>query len=55
MRAVFEKCGYAKEGHFRQAWPVSDGSRLDSVEYGILRSDWETATITPVNWTDNII
>jgi RimJ/RimL family protein N-acetyltransferase len=55
MRAVFEKCGYAKEGHFRQAWPVCGGNRLDSVEYGILRSDWETSTVTPVNWTDNII
>lgn len=50
MRSVLAQCGYAKEGHFRQAWPAEDGRRLDSVEYSILRSDWESSTVTPVDW-----
>ncbi|MGV3525289.1 MAG: GNAT family N-acetyltransferase [Candidatus Sericytochromatia bacterium] len=47
MRRVFVKCGYAKEGHYRQAW---DG--FDSIHYGMLRQDWQSGMLTPVNWDD---
>lgn len=50
MRRTLIRCGYAKEGQFRQAWPTSDGQRLDSLEYSILRNDWVTGTVTPVEW-----
>lgn len=50
MRATFRKCGYVKESHFRLAWPVRDGEPVDSVGYGLIRSDWENSTITPIDW-----
>lgn len=53
MRRTFTRCGYAKEGQFRQAWPASDGKRFDSLEYSILRDDWATGTVTPVEWSDS--
>ena len=40
MRAVFDRCGYIQEAHYRQAWPSEDGGRHDSVTYAILRSEW---------------
>jgi RimJ/RimL family protein N-acetyltransferase len=52
MRKVFESCGYAKEGHSRKSWPTEDGINVDTVIYGILREDWQSKTITPVNWND---
>jgi len=52
MRRVLEKCGYAKEAHYRQAWPTADGL-LDSVGYSILRSDWSTGNVTPPDWADS--
>ncbi len=52
MRATFAQCGYVKEAQFRQAWPTRSGERFDSLEYGILRHDWASGVITPVNWTD---
>ena len=51
MRRVFVKTSYAKEAHYRDAWPSADGP-LDSIGYAILRRDWETGTTTPVNWAD---
>ena len=51
MRRVFTKTGYAKEAHYRDAWPADDGPH-DSVGYAILRRDWQTGTTTPVNWAD---
>ncbi|MGN6425242.1 MAG: GNAT family N-acetyltransferase [Leifsonia sp.] len=50
MRAVFERCGYVKEAHYRRAWPVAGAEPLDTVAYAILRSDWRTGTTTPVAW-----
>jgi RimJ/RimL family protein N-acetyltransferase len=52
MRKVFVSCGYAKEGHSRKSWLTNDGSKVDAITYGILREDWQSKTITPVNWND---
>ena len=40
MQKVFERCGYIKEGCFREAWPAASGRPYDSVYYGILRNEW---------------
>jgi RimJ/RimL family protein N-acetyltransferase len=48
MQRVFERCGYVREAHHRQAWPGSDGSVHDSFGYAILRQDWLSGEITPV-------
>lgn len=53
MRRVFQACGYIKEGHFRAGWSAEDGSRFDSVHYGIIRRDWETGNTTPVPRNDD--
>lgn len=52
MRKVFRHCLYLKEGRFRQGWPGSDGHIHDTLFYSILRRDWATGTITPVQWDD---
>jgi RimJ/RimL family protein N-acetyltransferase len=52
MRQVFRRCGYVKEGHFRQDWDGSDGKKYDTIHYAILREDWSNQTTTPVNWDD---
>jgi len=48
MQRVFERCGYVREAHHRQAWPGSDGSVHDSFGYAILRQDWLSGDSTPV-------
>ncbi|MEV1168639.1 GNAT family N-acetyltransferase [Nonomuraea sp. NPDC049784] len=53
MRAVFRKSGYAKESHYREAWPDRDGKLHDSVGYAILRRDWLSGTVTPPDWHDD--
>lgn len=50
MRKVFEKCGFVKEAHYRQAWPDKDGNRFDCTGYAILRNDWQNKTKTKVDW-----
>lgn len=52
MRRVFQRCGWVKEAHYREAWPVAGGAPLASVAYAILRRDWETGATTPVEWDD---
>jgi RimJ/RimL family protein N-acetyltransferase len=52
MRRTFRKCGYVKESHYRQGWPAPDGTIHDAVGYAILRSDWQTGTVTPPDWDD---
>ncbi|GAA3163894.1 GNAT family N-acetyltransferase [Nonomuraea roseoviolacea] len=52
MRAVLRRSGYAKEAHYRQAWPAPDGTRRDAVGYAILRRDWLAGTVTPPDWDD---
>lgn len=55
MRRLFEKCGFVKEAHYRKAWPDENGNKFDCTGYGILREDWESGTITTVNFTDKFI
>ncbi len=52
MRAIFQKCGYVKEGHYRKTWPAIDGQKVDTVQYSILREDWISGTPTLVTWND---
>jgi RimJ/RimL family protein N-acetyltransferase len=52
MRRAFRRCGYVKEAHHRRSWPSADGQIFDTVGYGILREDWASKTITPVDWAD---
>lgn len=52
MRQTLHRCGFVKEGHRRKSWPSEKGMYHDSVEYAILRVDWETKKVTPVDWED---
>ena len=52
MRKTFVRAGFVKEAHYREAWPVENGPPVASVAYGILRRDWQTGQVTPVNWED---
>jgi RimJ/RimL family protein N-acetyltransferase len=53
MRRVLARCGYAKESHYRNAWPAPDGKIHDSVGYAIIRKDWQTGEVTTPNWNDD--
>ena len=50
MRRVLEVSGYVMEGRFRNAWRGAASRLHDSLEYSILRGDWESGTTTPVRW-----
>ncbi|MFI9598490.1 GNAT family N-acetyltransferase [Streptomyces sp. NPDC052043] len=52
MRHVFQHCGYAKEAHYRDAWPSQDGTFHDAVGYAILRRDWLSGRVTLPRWDD---
>jgi RimJ/RimL family protein N-acetyltransferase len=52
MRKTFRACGYVKEANDRQAWPGPGGASYDAVGYAILRSDWESGTVTLPDWAD---
>jgi len=52
MRALFRANRFAKEAHYRQAWPGTDGVLHDAIGYAILRHDWLSGTVTPVDWDD---
>lgn len=52
MRKVFVRSGWVKEAHYRQAWPVEGSEPKASIAYGVLRCDWESGTLTPVDWDD---
>jgi RimJ/RimL family protein N-acetyltransferase len=52
MRKTFLACGFAKEGHFRKDWEGEGGVLYDTVKYSLLRCDWESGTVTKVNWED---
>jgi RimJ/RimL family protein N-acetyltransferase len=55
MRAVFRRCGYAKEAHYREAWPAADGTGYyDTVAYAVLRRDWLSGTVTLPDWDDEV-
>lgn len=40
MRRVLERCGYRAEGQLRETWMSGDGTRHDTMVYGILRREW---------------
>lgn len=52
MRRTFVRCGWVKEAHYRESWPVEGGAPLASVAYAILRRDWESGATTPVPWEE---
>lgn len=52
MRRVFAACGWVKEAHHREAWPVAGSGPMDAVIYAVLRRDWESGTLTPVRFDD---
>jgi len=52
MRTIFLRCGWVKEAHYRESWPVDGGPALASVAYAVLRRDWETGRTTPLVWDD---
>ncbi|MDQ0734686.1 GNAT family N-acetyltransferase [Arthrobacter agilis] len=52
MRKTFLRCGWAKEAHYREGWPVQGGTPVASVAYSILRRDWETGQTTTFVWED---
>ena len=54
MRKTFLRAGFVKEAHYREAWPVGNGTSLASVAYSILRRDWQTGQTTPVLWADEL-
>lgn len=54
MRTLFRRCGYAKEAHYRQAWPGRDRMLYDAVGYAILRADWASGTVTVPDFDDEL-
>lgn len=52
MRRTFLRCGWVKEAHYREGWPVDGGEPVASVAYGILRRDWLTGQTTTFVWED---
>lgn len=52
MRRTFLRCGFLKEAHYREGWPVAGGEPVASVAYAILRRDWESGTTTTFVWED---
>lgn len=56
MRKAFERTGFAKEAHIRQAWFSPKENRYyDAVTYGLTREDWQGGVTTPVHWDDAIV
>ncbi|MFD8980353.1 GNAT family N-acetyltransferase [Streptomyces sp. NPDC059564] len=52
MRRAFLSSGYAKEAHYRDAWPGRQGQVHDAVGYAILRRDWLSGETTLPDWND---
>lgn len=52
MRKTFLRCGWVKEAHYREGWPVPGGAPVASVAYGILRRDWTSGRTTTFVWED---
>ncbi|MER2137659.1 MAG: GNAT family protein [Arthrobacter sp.] len=52
MRRTFLRAGFLKEAHYRLGWPTTEGARVASVAYAILRQDWVNGGITPFDWED---
>ncbi|MDN4606365.1 GNAT family N-acetyltransferase [Sporosarcina highlanderae] len=53
MRKTFERAGFVKEAHLRNAWfSPKEKSYYDAVTYGMTREDFIAGTTTPVMWED---
>lgn len=52
MRLTFLRCGWVKEAHYRDGWPVPGGEPVASVAYSLLRRDWLDGTTTTFIWDD---
>ena len=53
MRKTFERAGFVKEAHLRNAWfSPKENSYYDAVTYGMTREDFDEGTTTPVVWED---
>jgi len=52
MRKTFLRCGWLKEAHDREGWPVDGGATVASVAYSIIRRDWDTGQTTTFIWED---
>jgi RimJ/RimL family protein N-acetyltransferase len=52
MRRALRRHGYAKEAHYRDAWPGPGDQIHDAVGYAILRRDWAAGTVTAPDWGD---
>ncbi len=52
MRKTFLRCGWLKEAHYREAWPVAGGAPVASIGYSIIRRDWQTGHTTTFVWDD---
>ncbi|HJU49096.1 MAG TPA: GNAT family protein [Gaiellaceae bacterium] len=50
MRRTLVSVGWVLEACYRRAWPTAAGTRVDSVGYAILRTDWERGTPTLIDW-----
>jgi len=51
MRRILERCGWAKESHWREVWSSPEGDR-DGVGYALLRRDHQRGSVTPVRWDE---
>lgn len=52
MRRTFLRCGWVKEAHYRDGWPVDGAEPVASVAYAVLRRDWANGTTTTFEWED---
>lgn len=52
MRKTFLRSGFLKEAHYRQDWPLEDGTLIASVTYAVLRSDWSSGSVSGFVWED---
>jgi RimJ/RimL family protein N-acetyltransferase len=50
MRKTFLRCGWLKEAHYREGWPVEGAEPVASVAYAVLRRDWQSGTTTTFVW-----
>lgn len=55
MRKTFLRCGWLKEAHYREGWPVHGAEPVASVAYSMLRRDWQSGTTTTFVWEDLVI
>jgi len=44
MITILERCGYHLEGVLREAWKSPDGTRYDTMVFGLLRHEWRGKT-----------